>query len=65
VLGPARFNTIIGLVFLIIVLLSPGGLIGIWEDVRERLRRRRRGGGTPTATTSAGPEAGPAPGTVN
>jgi branched-chain amino acid transport system permease protein len=65
VLGPARFNTIIGLVFLIIVLLSPGGLIGIWEDVRDRLRRRRRGGGTPTATTSAGPEAGPAPGTVN
>jgi branched-chain amino acid transport system permease protein len=65
VLGPARFNTIIGLVFLIIVLLSPGGLIGIWEDVRDRLRRRRRGGGTPTATTSAGPEAGPAPGTVD
>ena len=32
VLGPARFNTIIGLVFLIIVLLSPGGLVGIWEQ---------------------------------
>jgi branched-chain amino acid transport system permease protein len=65
VLGAARFNTLIGLVFLIIVLLSPGGLIGIGEDVRDRLRRRRRGGGTPTATTSAGPEGGPAPGTVN
>jgi branched-chain amino acid transport system permease protein len=65
VLGAARFNTLIGLVFLIIVVLSPGGLIGIWEDVRDRLRRRRRGGGTPTATTSAGPEGGPAPGTVN
>ena len=64
VLGSARFNTIIGLVFLIIVLLSPSGLVGIWEDVRDRLRRRRRGGGTPT-TTTAGPEGGPAPGTVN
>jgi branched-chain amino acid transport system permease protein len=66
VLGSARFNTIIGLVFLIIVLLSPGGLVGIWESTRDRLTGRRRGGGsTPTATTTAGPEAGPAPGTVN
>jgi branched-chain amino acid transport system permease protein len=63
ILGSARFNTIIGLVFLIIVLLSPGGLVGIWEDVRDRLRGRRPGGGTPTTTTTAGP--GPAPGTVN
>ena len=65
ILGPARFNTIIGLVFLIIVLLSPGGLVGIWEDISDRLRGRRRGGGTPTKTTTAGPEGGPAPGTVN
>jgi branched-chain amino acid transport system permease protein len=65
VLGSARFNTIIGLIFLIIVLLSPGGLVGIWEDVRDRLGGRRRGGGTPTTTTTAGPGAGPAPGTVN
>jgi branched-chain amino acid transport system permease protein len=64
ILGPARFNTIIGLVFLIIVLLSPGGLVGIWENARDRLGGRRRGGGTPT-TTTAGPEGGPAPGTVN
>ena len=28
--GP-QFNTLIGLVFLLIVLLSPGGLLGIWE----------------------------------
>ena len=28
VLGPERFNTIIGIVFLVIVLLSPGGLVG-------------------------------------
>jgi branched-chain amino acid transport system permease protein len=64
VLGPARFNTLIGLVFLIIVLASPGGLMGLWEQGRDRLRRRRGGGGTPRTTTAAGPEAGPAPGTV-
>jgi branched-chain amino acid transport system permease protein len=40
VLGPARFNTIIGLVFLLIVLVSPGGLVGLWEKGRDRLRRR-------------------------
>jgi branched-chain amino acid transport system permease protein len=43
VLGPSRFNTLIGLVFLIIVLASPGGLMGIWERVSDRLRRGRRG----------------------
>jgi branched-chain amino acid transport system permease protein len=64
VLGSARFNTIIGLVFLIIVLLSPGGLVGIWEGARDRLGGRRGGGGTQT-TTTGGPEAGPASGTVN
>jgi branched-chain amino acid transport system permease protein len=64
VLGPARFNTVIGLVFLIIVLLSPGGLMGLWEDGRDRLGRRRGGGGTSATPTPAGPEAGPAPGTV-
>jgi branched-chain amino acid transport system permease protein len=41
ILGPERFNTIIGIVFLVIVLLSPGGLMGIWEGGRDRLRRRR------------------------
>ncbi len=40
VLGPARFNTIIGLVFLVIVLVSPGGLVGLWEKGRDRIRRR-------------------------
>jgi branched-chain amino acid transport system permease protein len=63
VLGPARFNTLIGLVFLIIVLLSPGGLMGLWEEARDRLRRRG-GGGTPRTTTAVGPEPGPTPGTV-
>lgn len=42
--GP-QFNTLIGLVFLAIVLLSPGGLLGIWEDVRRFVASRigRRG----------------------
>ena len=40
VLGPARFNTIIGVVFLVIVLVSPGGLVGLWEQVRDRIGRK-------------------------
>jgi branched-chain amino acid transport system permease protein len=34
VLGPERFNTLIGIVFLVIVLISPGGLVGLWEKAR-------------------------------
>jgi branched-chain amino acid transport system permease protein len=33
-LGPDRFGTIIGIIFLIIVLLSPDGLIGIGQKLR-------------------------------
>jgi branched-chain amino acid transport system permease protein len=33
-LGPDRFETIIGIIFLIIVLLSPDGLIGIGQKLR-------------------------------
>ena len=65
ILGSARFNTIIGLVFLIIVLVSPAGLVVNWENLRDRMRGRRRGGGGTPTTTTAGPEGGPAPGTVN
>ncbi len=53
VLGPARFNTLIGVVFLVIVLLSPGGIVGIWDGARERLRRRSpsiRGGASVKGT---------------
>jgi branched-chain amino acid transport system permease protein len=42
-IGP-QFNTLIGLVFLAIVLLSPGGLLGIWDRSRHGFRRRDRGG---------------------
>jgi branched-chain amino acid transport system permease protein len=64
VLGPERFNTLLGIIFLIIVLASPGGLVGLWEAGLDRLRRRRQGGGAPPTTTIPGPEGGPAPTTV-
>jgi len=34
-----RFHTLIGVVFLIIVLVSPNGLIGLWERVTAGRRR--------------------------
>ena len=40
-IGP-RFHTLIGAIFLVIVLVSPGGLIGLWERVARRSSRRRR-----------------------
>jgi branched-chain amino acid transport system permease protein len=64
VLGPERFNTLLGIIFLIIVLASPGGLVGLWESGIDRLRRRRQGGSAPRTTTTPGPEGGPAPTTV-
>jgi len=63
VLGPGRFNTVIGVIFLVIVLASPGGLVGLWENVKERLGRGRGERGSPQSGT-AGHEGGPAPGTV-
>jgi branched-chain amino acid transport system permease protein len=35
-----RFNTVIGAIFLVIVLLSPGGLMGIWGTLTGALGRR-------------------------
>jgi branched-chain amino acid transport system permease protein len=64
VLAPERFNTLLGVIFLIIVLVSPGGLVGAWESGVDRLRRRSEGGGAPPTTTTSGPEGGPATNTV-
>ncbi len=36
----SRFNTVVGLIFLGIVLVSPGGLMGIWAGATDRLHRR-------------------------
>ena len=41
-LTQARFETLIGLVFLAIVLLSPDGLLGIWEWIRAAATRATR-----------------------
>ena len=57
VLGPERFNTILGIVFLVIVLASPGGLVGLWERVREKVGPGRRG---PPDDLPAGPSGEPA-----
>jgi branched-chain amino acid transport system permease protein len=58
VLGPERFNTILGVVFLVIVLLSPGGLVGLAERVRELFGTRRRGPPGAVATPSPAGAAG-------
>jgi branched-chain amino acid transport system permease protein len=42
-----RFNTVIGLIFLAIVLLSPGGLMGIWGSATNFVRRRVGAGRRP------------------
>ncbi len=52
------FNTIIGLIFLVIVIVSPDGLMGIWDRFWRSLGRG--GGGTPdsaSVTRQAAPEA--------
>ncbi len=53
VLG-GSFNTIIGLIFLVIVIVSPDGLMGIWDRLWS-LGRRRGGSATgPVAATPSG-----------
>jgi branched-chain amino acid transport system permease protein len=41
-IGP-RFHTLIGAIFLVIVLVSPGGLVGLWERVINLVSGPRRG----------------------
>jgi branched-chain amino acid transport system permease protein len=53
-LGPDRFNTLIGLIFLAIVLASPGGLVGIWTDLKGRAERLLGARQTPTGPAAAG-----------
>jgi len=47
------FNTIIGLIFLAIVIVSPDGLMGLWDRLWRPLRRR--GGGTPEVASVTQP----------
>jgi branched-chain amino acid transport system permease protein len=37
-ISPERFNTLIGLIFLAIVLVSPDGLLGLWRLVSDRIK---------------------------
>jgi branched-chain amino acid transport system permease protein len=48
------FNTVIGIIFLLIVLLSPDGLMGIWDRAFTTRRPFRRGGPTVEASASSG-----------
>lgn len=53
------FNTIIGLIFLVIVLVSPDGLMGIWDRLWRTLRRGGGGRSEPAAVgASTATEAG-------
>ena len=53
VLG-GSFNTIIGLVFLVIVIVSPDGLMGIWDRLWSLARRRDTSTTGPVAASSSG-----------
>jgi branched-chain amino acid transport system permease protein len=43
-IGAERFNTLIGVVFLAIVLFSPDGLLGLFEKARRSLATMGRSG---------------------
>ncbi|MEL7013350.1 MAG: branched-chain amino acid ABC transporter permease, partial [Pseudomonadota bacterium] len=47
-----RFNTVIGMAFLLVVFFSPDGLIGLWEKARAKMRRRETYGAKPTAKST-------------
>ena len=53
------FNTIIGIIFLAIVLVSPDGLMGIWDRLSTEATRRpargRSGGVAEPAPSTHGP----------
>ncbi len=36
-----RFNTVIGIAFLLVVLFSPDGLLGLWSRIQDRIRSAR------------------------
>jgi len=51
ILAEERFNTVIGIVLLTIMLVSPDGIAGIIARTRERLRNRSRTNSTSTVAT--------------
>ena len=57
----SRFNTVIGVIFLAIVLLSPGGLMGIWGSITDFVTRRLSPARTTQPPGRPANETGPAP----
>lgn len=57
---PDRFNTIIGVVVLIIMVLSPEGLMGMFERLRGRLRPAQPASGGPAGNQFSADGSGPA-----
>jgi branched-chain amino acid transport system permease protein len=51
--GVERFETWFGIVFLVIVLISPGGLMGIWSHVENAARRALRRSARPAPAEAA------------
>jgi branched-chain amino acid transport system permease protein len=51
------FNTVIGLVFLAIVIVSPDGLMGLWDRLWNSVRGRGGTGEPTVVATPAGPQA--------
>ena len=43
-----RFNTVIGMAFLLVVFFSPDGLLGLWQKAAAKMRRRDSHGAKPT-----------------
>jgi branched-chain amino acid transport system permease protein len=51
-LGSERYPTWLGLIFLAVILVSPGGLMGVWHGAIARLERRLKGGSASPAEPS-------------
>ena len=54
-LAPERFNTVIGVLLLVIMLLSPDGIAGIIVRIRDAVSRDRSGGSTRQVSTQPMP----------
>ena len=48
-----RIRTVVGLIFLVIVLVAPAGLMGLWERFTRRISRGRGGPSGPSVDRAA------------
>lgn len=49
-----RYNTVIGIVFVVVILLAPNGILGVWERISAKRRAPREGQACPAKNDSAG-----------